>query len=108
VGGVTKGEVRFVTGPGFAGHRLDIHAPAARALVTGTTFAVITNADTTCVCVLDGTVTMEGVDGVREAVKAGTRRTVFRATGRAYAEEILPMERMKLQMLQDRVRGKTP
>jgi FecR protein len=102
---VARGEVRFVTGPDFAGSRLDLDAPAAHVIVTGTTFAVITDADTTCVCVLEGTVEMVSVDGAKEAVTGGTRRTLRRETGEAHAEEILPMERMKLQMLRDAVLG---
>jgi hypothetical protein len=100
-GSVTGGEVRFVTGPDFAGQRLELAAPAARVLVTGTTFAVITDDDSTCVCVLEGEVTMDGVDGTRAVVVGGTRRSVFRETGKVLEEPILPMERMKLQMLRD-------
>jgi len=104
-GKVAQGEVRFVTGENFPGSRLELDAPAAHVVVTGTTFAVITDADTTCVCVLDGEVQMVAGDGAREAVKGGTRRTLYRETGQAHLEEILPMERMKLQMLRDAVRG---
>lgn len=102
-GAVTRGEVRFVTGDGFAGQTLVLVAPAATVRVTGTTFAVITDADTTCVCVLDGRVLMEDADGVGEVVEGGKRRTLYRKTGRAHEEPILPMERMKLEMLRERV-----
>lgn len=106
VGRVTRGEVRFVTGEKFRGSRLELETAAAQVIVTGTTFAVITDPDTTCVCVLEGTVTMVGPGGKAAAVEGGTRRTLYRGTGEAHLEEILPMERMKLQMLRDTVRSR--
>jgi len=105
---VERGEVRFVTGPGFAGTRLVIGAPAAAIEVTGTTFAVIASSDSTCVCVLDGEVRMRGRDGVTEIVPAGKRRTVSGETGEAIVEEIFPGERMKLEMLRDRTGSGAP
>jgi hypothetical protein len=100
-GGVAAGEVRFVTGPGFAGAHLTIEAPSARIHATGTTFAVISTRDSTCVCVLEGEVRMEGDDGSSEIVEAGMRRTVFAQRGEVLDEEIFPMERMKLEMLRE-------
>ena len=100
-GRVESGEVRFVTGPRFAGSRLAIGAPLATVHVTGTTFAVISSSDSTCVCVLDGAVTLEEHDGSTRSVEAGMRRTVFSAAADPLDEEIYPMERMKLEMLRD-------
>jgi hypothetical protein len=104
-GRVDSGEVRFVTGPGFAGAHLTIEAPSARIHATGTTFAVISTPDSTCVCVLEGEVRMEGDDGSSEIVEAGMRRTIFAERDEALDEEIFPMERMKLEMLREQTRS---
>jgi ferric-dicitrate binding protein FerR (iron transport regulator) len=97
---VRRGEVRFVTGREMPGERFLVESPLATIEVTGTTFAVITGPDSTCVCVLEGEVRMMDADGSTHAVPAGERRSVFR-DGNARQEEILPMERMKLTMLRD-------
>jgi ferric-dicitrate binding protein FerR (iron transport regulator) len=102
-GRVDEGEVRFVTGPRFAGAHLTIEAPSARIHATGTTFAVISAPDSTCVCVLEGEVRMEGVDGSSEIVEAGMRRTIFARRDEVLDEEIFPMERMKLEMLREQI-----
>jgi ferric-dicitrate binding protein FerR (iron transport regulator) len=91
---VEQGEVRFVTGPAFEGAHLEVTAPAARIEVSGTTFAVISAADSTCVCVLDGEVKINCA-----VVEDGMRRTVFPGREDGFDEEIYPMERMKLEML---------
>lgn len=98
---LTQGELRLVTGPSFPGARLLIAAPHAEIEITATTVAVIAGADSTCLCVLDGTAKMTRLDGSVETVAAGNRLTVFTAARDPFEEEILPMERMKLQMLQD-------
>jgi hypothetical protein len=100
-GRVDEGEVRFVTGPRFAGASLKIGAPRANVHVTGTTFAVIASRDSTCVCVLDGAVTFERHGGDSRVVEAGMRRTIFADRDEPLDEEIYAMERMKLQMLRD-------
>jgi ferric-dicitrate binding protein FerR (iron transport regulator) len=107
-GGVPDGEVRFVTGPQFEGVHLTIEAPAARIHAAGTTFAVIASAESTCVCVLEGEVRMEARGRHAEPVAAGMRRTVFAHRDEVLDEEIFPMERMKLEMLRDQVRGEAP
>jgi ferric-dicitrate binding protein FerR (iron transport regulator) len=104
-GRVDGGEVRFVTGPGFAGAHLTIEAPSARIHATGTTFAVISSPDSTCVCVLEGEVSMEGDDGSSEIVEAGMRRTIFAHRDEVLDEEIFPMERMKLEMLRQQTKS---
>lgn len=95
---VLQGEIRFVTGPEMPGSRILVQSPLAAVEVTGTSFAVISGPDSVCVCVLDGTVHMTDADGSAHAVPGGKRRTVFRSLP-PHVEEILPMERMKLQML---------
>jgi ferric-dicitrate binding protein FerR (iron transport regulator) len=97
---VGAGEVRFATGSEMPGSRFVIRSPLATIEVVGTTFAVIAGADSACVCVLDGEVRMRDPDGTTHAVAAGKRRSVFR-DGAVREEEILPMERMKLEMLPD-------
>jgi ferric-dicitrate binding protein FerR (iron transport regulator) len=96
---VPRGEVRFTTGPRYSS-RLRVASPLAVVEVTGTTLAVISGADSSCVCVLDGKVLMTDADGTGHVVEAGKRRTVFRAAP-PREEDILPMERMKLEMHRD-------
>lgn len=97
---VTEGEARFVTGAGFGDSRLLIRSTLASIEVTGTTLAVIAGADSTCVCVLEGEVTMIDDDGATTSVPAGMRRALSRS-GPPLVTEILPMERMKLEMVRD-------
>ncbi|NOT35096.1 MAG: hypothetical protein HOP12_13190 [Candidatus Eisenbacteria bacterium] len=102
-GTLASGELRVTTGARFPGTRLTIRTAEARAIVTGTTLAVLRSRDSTCVCVLEGAVTMRGPSGASEVVHAGFRRSVF-AGGRApVVEAIRPMEIMKLQMLRDQL-----
>jgi ferric-dicitrate binding protein FerR (iron transport regulator) len=96
---VARGEARFTTGSRYAS-RLRVSSPLAMIEVTGTTLAVISGPDSSCVCVLDGEVLMTDPDGTRHAVRAGTRRTVFRSAP-SRVEDIQPMERMKLEMHRD-------
>ena len=98
---VLAGEVRYSTGPRFLGCRLRIEGVAAEAEVLGTTLAVLSGPDSTCVCVLDGEVRMRAVDGQEETVTAGTRRIVYRGLRSPLVEPISPMETMKLSMLRD-------
>lgn len=104
-GTLETGEVRGVTGPGFAGEHLVYDLPRARVGVTGTTFAVLANAEGSCVCVLEGEVTMADAGTTSVAVPSGRRRTVPPSGGAAVEEEIRPMERMKLEMLRDQARA---
>ncbi|MBK8232520.1 MAG: FecR domain-containing protein [Candidatus Eisenbacteria bacterium] len=106
---VLAGEVRFVTGAQFPGNHLRLSTRAAELEVTGTTFAVILNAESTCVCVLEGAVKLQPRAGAQSQsragwrVEAGTRRSVA-VDGGTRIEPILPMERMKLEMLRDTAR----
>lgn len=95
-----SGELRVSTGPAFPGMRLDVVTPEARALITGTTLAVLRQPDASCVCVFEGHVAM--ASGARsELVIEGTRRSVFRDGSAPRVEPIRPMETMKLSMLRD-------
>ena len=97
---LTSGELRVSTGPAFAGTRLTVNTPQARAVVTGTTLAVLCNRDTSCVCVFEGRVAM--IAGVgSDTVRAGFRRTVFPDSRQPLLEPIRPMEAMKLGMLRE-------
>lgn len=99
---VMRGEVRFTTGEGFRGARLMVETPEVLVEVLGTTIAVIRKDFGTCVCVLEGSVRVgpKG-DGRMEQVNEGRRRTIFNDGRPPFEEEILPMERMKLQMMRD-------
>jgi len=98
VASLDAGEIRISTGPAYRGTRLDIVTPEARAIVTGTTLAVLRQADASCVCVLEGRVSMIH-DGSSATVYAGFRRSVFRDGSAPRVEPIRPMETMKLTML---------
>jgi hypothetical protein len=97
---IETGEIRISTGPAFQGIRFDVRTPEVRAVVTGTTLAVLRQRDASCVCVLEGEVAMLGGtdDGT---VHAGYRRSVYRDGSAALLEPIRPMEAMKLTMLRD-------
>jgi len=99
-GGVTAGEVRFVTAARFRGATLSLTTPEAGVEVSGTTFAVIRDSLSSCVCVLEGEVAMSAAGAV-ERVEAGTRRTLYRDGRPPLLEPIRPMETMKLTMLRD-------
>jgi hypothetical protein len=98
VGSLEAGEVRITTGPAFGGCRLEVVTPEVRAIVTGTTLAVLRQPDASCVCVLEGQVAMVGVASA-DTVWAGLRRSVYRDGRAPKVEPILPMETMKLTML---------
>lgn len=98
VASLDAGEIRISTGPAFRGTRLEVVTPEARAIVTGTTLAVLRPADASCVCVLEGRVSMIH-DGSTATVYAGFRRSVFRDGRAPRVEPIRPMETMKLTML---------
>ena len=98
VASLDTGEIRISTGPAFRGTRLEVVTPEARAIVTGTTLAVLRQADASCVCVLEGKVSMIS-NASAATVYAGFRRSVFRDGSAPRVEPIRPMETMKLTML---------
>lgn len=101
IGSLEAGEVRVTTGPRFPGSGLTIETPEVRAVVTGTTFAVLRLDAASCVCVYEGAVVMHGPSSARDTVRAGFRRSVFRDGRPPLLEPILPMETMKLRMLHE-------
>jgi ferric-dicitrate binding protein FerR (iron transport regulator) len=84
------GEVRFKSGPEFAGRELRVYTPDGMVVVTGTLISVQTDAAGTCVCVLEG-VARVGVDVADlEEVTPGMRKVMMRDGTR----EIIPVKPM--------------
>lgn len=103
VGRIEHGEVRYVTGPGFAGRRLRIESLEATVEVVGTTFSVIRDSTGTCVCVESGRVRIDALGGKGGwEVPAGRRRQVFDDSRPSLELPLRPGEAMKLQMFRDR------
>ncbi len=98
---VHAGELRVVTGPSFPGTTLRLVVPHAMIEVTGTTLAVIAGADSSCLCVLEGSARITGRSGDARSVLGGRRVTLYGDGRTPFEEGILPMERMKLEMLRD-------
>lgn len=91
-----EGEIRVTTGPAFRGANLQITTPDAAIAVTGTTFAVILERTGTCVCVLEGTVSV-GPRGTAPApVSSGNLRYVFRDGRPPTDSEMRDAEKLKL------------
>lgn len=103
VGTIERGEVRYVTGPGFAGRSLRIESDEAVVQVAGTTFSVIRDTSGTCVCVESGQVRIVATGGRGGwDVPAGRRRQVFTDARPSLDMPLRPGEAMKLQMFRDR------
>jgi ferric-dicitrate binding protein FerR (iron transport regulator) len=103
VGRIEHGEVRYVTGPGFAGRTLLIESLEATVEVVGTTFSVIRDSTGTCVCVESGRVRIDAPGGKGGwEVPAGRRRQVFDDSRPSQESPLRPGEAMKLQMFRDR------
>jgi len=83
------GEIRFRSGPRFAGGRLAFHTPDGMAEVTGTLLSVQCDASGTCVCVLDGTVRVGRTSDALTAVAAGARMVLPRE-GEATVSPVVP------------------
>lgn len=72
---VDMGDAFFETGRGFHGATLEVNTAEARAHVTGTSFAVLRDAEAgTCVCVMEGRVRVDAKLGGSSLVAAGMRR----------------------------------
>ena len=100
---VLAGELRVTTLADFPGTRLVIANDITRIELTGSTIAVIQAADSTCLCVLEGAVTMLDRDAADPViVPSGQRRLVHR-DGRVEVAPLESGERMKLEMLRDQV-----
>lgn len=76
---LAAGEAYFSTGPVFHGATLDVRTAEASVRAVGTSFAVLCRPFGTCVCVMQGRVTVGGRDaapGVGVVVPGGMRRIV--------------------------------
>lgn len=94
-----SGRLRIATGPDFRGARLRVMTPAAEVTAAGTKAAVICEPAGTCVCVLEGEVTVSGGGTASVPVAAGRRRYVFRDGGPPEEADIRPEERQRLAAL---------
>ncbi len=112
---VEHGEVRYVTGPSFAGTSMTVESPEAHVEVTGTTFVVIAAPSMTCVCVGEGTVhvtargnaSADSVGGtaLENDITAGHRRELYPDGTMSNELTVHAHEAMKMQMLRDRMRS---
>ncbi|MBZ0269601.1 FecR family protein [bacterium] len=103
---VAKGEVVFLTGPGFAGSELTVVTPEGRVEVVGTAFAVYRDDGGTCVCVLEGTASVGAGDADMERVPP-SKRKVMPADGTASRIlDIMPPHRDGLVDFVERARGR--
>jgi ferric-dicitrate binding protein FerR (iron transport regulator) len=89
---VRRGDTFYSTGRAFHGARLQVRTAQAQVLVTGTSLAVLSNEDGTCVCVMEGRVGVAKVDGATGAMRmipAG-KRYVFPSDGsESFEDDIL-------------------
>jgi len=96
--GIAEGDLRITTGAGFRGARLEVETPEAIVEVTGTTLAVICEPAGTCVCVLEGRVTVAGRgEGTKVPVGEGRRRFVFNDARPPETAGIRPVEDVMLR-----------
>ena len=108
-GRVESGELRVATGPRFKGAQLSLRADSVDVRVVGTTLAVLSQPEGTCVCVFEGQVGMSRSGNGSAQVEQGTRRVSPRDGTAARVEPIRQMESAKLSMLRreaDRVLGR--
>jgi len=99
---IEHGTLRVSTRAGFPGSRLAIMTPEAAVEVTGSTLAVICEEAGTCVCVLDGGVSVGPRGGDMVPVPGGMRRYVFNDGRAPEMDEMRPMERVKLTDFRER------
>lgn len=92
---VTQGEVRFVTGPGFAGRSLVVDTPEGRVQVTGTVISVLRDEamGVTCVCVMTGEARIGMNSEDMEPIPAGKRKVMFADGREPMVVDILPEHR---------------
>ena len=74
-----RGEVRFLTGPGFAGHKLTVTTAEGTAEVAGTIVSVLRDDDmrVTCVCVMTGETSVGANKNDMEPIPPGMRKVMF-------------------------------
>ena len=92
---VQDGMVLGATDEGFPGHRLEVAPREGLTTITGTTFGVLTGADSTCVCVLEGSVRLLARGLEARMVDPGASWIVYR-DGRERGE---PLREDQIAML---------
>jgi ferric-dicitrate binding protein FerR (iron transport regulator) len=96
---VTHGEV-YGTTSGPLPYRFILETPEARAVLTGTTFAVIRSETATCFCLFEGTLAVtDRIQGGERTLEPGNRLFVYRDGRPALSEPIDEAERAKLTMM---------
>jgi len=107
---IAHGEVRYVTGPAFAGTRLAVDSPQAHVEVTGTAFVVIAAPAMTCVCVGEGTVHVRaaGDSAAAHDIAAGSRREIYPDGTMSEELAVHPHEASSLRGMKRRMSAKTP
>jgi hypothetical protein len=76
---LTAGDAYFTTGRAFHGAHLDVHTPEVSVRAVGTAFAVLREAELTCVCVMEGRVRVGSAGAAGDSaveVAEGMRRVV--------------------------------
>jgi hypothetical protein len=102
---VDQGEVRFLTGPEFAGHRLVVTTPEGRVEVTGTVISVLRDEGVTCVCVMSGEAMIGMNEADMEPIPEGKRKVMFGDGRDPMIVDILPEHRRGLVPFVDRNQG---
>ena len=98
---LASGEIYGTTGGKPLGWHLTLSGEGGRAELTGTTFAIILEGESTCFCLFEGGLDID-VFGTGETLALPVeRRITIAPDGGTKVEELRPMERMKLQMLFD-------
>jgi len=100
VAAVTSGQIMGRTGPGFPSGGLTIDTGQSMVRITGTTFGVLSGADTTCVCVYEGHVeTRDLRTDASTKVSPGHRLTVYGWDKNSRESDLLPLAPLEQQML---------
>jgi len=106
-GRVEAGELRFASGPGFGARAMVLTTPEGIVTVTGTLLSVQRDERGTCVCVLEGEVSVGRDEGDLETIPAGERK-VMPAGGGTKITPIAPPHRDGLRDFATRTRDRFP
>lgn len=104
---VRRGEVRFASGPEFAGRELEFTTPHGMARITGTVVSVMSDANGTCVCVLEGTA-LVGRDASDLSPIAVGSRMVLPAEGATSTSPVVPVHAQGIEAMFERVGDRFP
>jgi len=106
---LTRGTLMGTTQDAFPRAGLRITTGDVEAHITGTTFSVMKDPDSTCVCVLEGTVLTRAPNTEQETpVAAGIRLTAYTDGRRLQTDPLLPREATILEQLRDSGRRQRP